>query len=83
MIFDVLEVSPTSGDGNKKVVVIVYLFTHYMMAISIHKDSAERMVGVLFERWIYVYGPPVRPLSDQGNLVVSGIARKLCTRTGT
>lgn len=33
---DVLEVSPTSGNGNK-VVIIGDLFTHYMMAIPFPK----------------------------------------------
>ena len=61
---DVLEVSPKTARGNRKVLVIGDLFTRYMMAVPVATESAEVLADVLFERWITVFGPPVRLLSD-------------------
>jgi transposase InsO family protein len=38
---------------------------------------------VLFERWIAVFGPPVRLLSDRGKVFVSEVVQNLCARVGT
>lgn len=80
---DVLEVSPKSADGNRKVIVMGDLFTRFMVAVPVAEEKAEVVAGVLFDRWISIFGPPVRILSDRGKPFVSGVVRSLCARIGT
>jgi Integrase core domain len=79
----VLEISPTSATGMRKVVVIGDVFSQFMMAIAVPADTATAIAEVLFERWIAVFGPPVRLLSDQGKVFVSEVVQNLCARVGT
>jgi hypothetical protein len=52
---DVLEISPTSATGMKKVVVIGDDFPRFMMAIAVPAETAAAISNVLFERWIAVF----------------------------
>jgi Integrase zinc binding domain len=75
---DVLEISPTSATRMKKVVVIGNAFSPVMMAIAVPAETATVIAEVLLERWIAVFGPPVRILSDRGEGVcVGGCAKPL------
>lgn len=80
---DVLEISPESSSGCKKVVVIGDLFTRFMQAIPTKDETSETIAKVLFERWISVFGPPVRILSDQGKPFVSAVIKCLCQKVGS
>jgi Integrase zinc binding domain len=66
---DVFEISPTSATGMKKVVVIGDVFSRFMMAIAVPAETAAAIAEVLFERWIAVFGLPVRRLSDRGKVL--------------
>jgi hypothetical protein len=46
---DVLEISPTSATGMKKVVVIGDVFSRFMMAIAVPAETAAAIAEVLFE----------------------------------
>jgi hypothetical protein len=80
---DVLEISPTFATGMKKVVVIGDVFSRFMMAIAVPAETAAAIAEVLFERWIAVFGLPVRLLSDRGKVFVSEVMQNLCARVRT
>lgn len=83
MAVDILEISPTLGTGMKKVVVVGDVFSRYMLAVAMEDESAKTIHEVLFTRWISVFGPPVRLLSDRGTTFLSGAVRCLCELIGT
>jgi transposase InsO family protein len=80
---DVLEISPTSATRMKKVVVTGDVISRFMMAIAVPAETVAAIAEVLFERWIAVFGPPVRLLSDRGRVFVSKVVQNLCARVGT
>jgi Integrase zinc binding domain len=69
---DVLEISATAATG-MKVVGIGDVISRFMMATSVPAETAAAMAEVLFERWIIVFGPPGRLVSDRGNVFVSEV----------
>jgi hypothetical protein len=78
---DVLEIS--SATGMKKVVVIGDVISRFMMAIAVPAETALAIAEVLFERWIAVFGPPFRILSDRGRCLCRRFVQNLCARVGT
>jgi hypothetical protein len=80
---DVLEISPTYTTGMKKVVVIGAIFSRFMMEIAVPAETSLAIAEVLFERWIAVFGPPIRLLSDRWKMFVSEVVQHLCARVGT
>jgi transposase InsO family protein len=79
----ITEVSPTSRNGYGKVVVIRDLFTRLVVAVPVKEESASTIANTLFGRWISIFGPPRRLLSDQGKPFVSATVKHLCERIGT
>jgi hypothetical protein len=53
---DAMEMTPTSIQGNKKVIVIGDLFSRYVVAAAVADESAKTVAGVLFERWVASLG---------------------------
>lgn len=53
------------------------------MAVPIDTEDSGTISRVFFERWISVFGPPVRLFSDLGKQFVSSVVRLLCSRVGT
>jgi transposase InsO family protein len=80
---DMTEIFPASVRGHKKALVIGDHFTRFVIAIPIKDETASTIATILFERWISVFGPPVRLVSDQGKPLVSAVVRHLCERIGT
>jgi Integrase core domain len=83
VVMDTTEKFPASVRGHKKELVIGDLFTRFVIAIPIKDEAASTIATILFERWISVFGPPVRLVSDQGKPLVSAVVRHLCVRIGT
>jgi transposase InsO family protein len=79
----ITEISPTSRNGYGKVVVIRDLFTRLAVAVPVKEESASTIANTLFDRWISIFGPPRRLLSDQGKPFVSAMVKHLCERIGT
>jgi transposase InsO family protein len=46
-------------------------------------ETAAAIAEDLFDRWISIFGPPVRLLSDRGKVFVSKVMQNLCARVGT
>jgi transposase InsO family protein len=80
---DIMEISPTSRNRYRKVVVIGDLFTRLVVAVPVKEESASTIANTLFDRWISIFGPPRRLLSDQGKPFVSAMVKHLCERIGT
>jgi Integrase zinc binding domain/RNase H-like domain found in reverse transcriptase len=80
---DVTDISPTSSSGCSKVAVIGYLFTRFMVAVPVRDEKAETIAEVLFERWIAIFGPPLRLLSDRGKPFVSSMVKYFYAKVGT
>jgi putative transposase len=78
-----LEISPTSATEMKKVVVIGDAFSRFMMAIAVLAETAAAIAEELFERWIAIFGPPVRLFPDWGKVFVPEVVQNLCARVGT
>jgi hypothetical protein len=80
---DIMEIYPTSRQGSKKVIVIGDLFPRYVVAVAVADESAKTVAGVLFERWVAIFGPPEAPLSERGRGFCEKVMSKLCDRMGT
>jgi transposase InsO family protein len=80
---DIMEVSPQSRDGNKKVIVMGDLFTRFMMAVPVRDETAATVAQTLLDRWILLFGPPEKLLSDQGKVFVGEVIRAMCEKIGT
>jgi transposase InsO family protein len=46
-------------------------------------ETAAAIAEVVFERWITVFGPPLRLLSDRVKVFVSEVVQKKCARVET
>jgi transposase InsO family protein len=78
----VTEISPTRSSGCSKVAVIGNLFTRFMVAVPVRDEKAETIAEVLFDRWIAIFGPPLRLLSDRGKPFVSSMVKCFCAKVG-
>jgi Integrase core domain len=80
---DVLEMTPVTPRGNRKVLVIGDMFTRFIMALAMPDEKAETVSRLPFDRWVTVFGPPEQLLSDQGRNFVGGVIEHLCKKVGT
>jgi hypothetical protein len=80
---DVLEMSPESKRGNRKVLDIGDMFSRYVVAVPISGESADTGARVFFDRWVSVFGPPEQLLTDLGPNFASGVIAEMCLLIGT
>ena len=66
----------------KNVLVITDHFTHYALAMVIKDHTARTIVGILYERFMAVFGVPTKILSNCGANVTSTLVEELCTAFG-
>ena len=52
--------------GNKCILVMIDVFTKYLVAVALPDQLARRVVDTLLHRWILLFGVPRRILFDQG-----------------
>jgi transposase InsO family protein len=79
---DVMEISPTRRQVNK-VIVIGDLFSRYFVAVAVAEESSKTVAGVLFERWVAIFGPPESLLSYRRRAFCGKVMTELCDRMGT
>ena len=65
-IFGGRDTVPETENGNKYVLTIIDLFTRYAVAVCIPDQSAATVVEAVTNRWLLIYGPPRKILTDQG-----------------
>jgi hypothetical protein len=75
---DVLEMSPETKRGNRKVLVIGDMFPRYLVAVPMSDESADTVARVFFDRWVSVFGPPEQLLTDLGPNIASGVIVEMC-----
>jgi transposase InsO family protein len=80
---DVLEISPAKKRGNRKILVIGDLFARYIVMVAMENETAGTVARTLFERWVSIFGPPERLLSDRGPNFASDVLATLCELVGT
>jgi transposase InsO family protein len=79
---DIMEISPKSGRGNSKVVVIGDTFTRYAWAYPAAVEKRETIARVLLDGWILRYGPPKKLLSDRGKVFIGKLLEHMCRMIG-
>ena len=55
----------TTDDGNKYIMTVTDLFTKFVYAEPLKNKSADAVNGAL-RRTFYLYGPPLKLITDQG-----------------
>jgi transposase InsO family protein len=80
---DILEISPQSRNGNRKVIVMGDMFTRFMMAVPVCDETAATVASTLLDRWILLFGPPEKLLSDRGKVFLGDVIRRICGKVGT
>ena len=66
----------------QNVLVIMDHFMCYALAVMTKDQTAETIAKLLYERFIMVFGVPVKLLSDQGANFTSVLIEELCTMFG-
>ncbi|KAA8491610.1 Retrovirus-related Pol polyprotein from transposon [Porphyridium purpureum] len=79
---DFTTVSPESSRGNKKVLVIVDLFTRYTACLALKEETAETVAQALLDAWIFQFGAPERLLSDNGTAFTGEVITALSAILG-
>jgi transposase InsO family protein len=80
---DVLEMSPQTKRGNRKILVIGDVFSRFNVAVAIPDEKAETVARVSFDRWMSVFGPPELLLTDLRPNFTSGVITDTCRLVGT
>ena len=62
----------------KNIIIIMDHFTHYTLAVVTKDQTAKSIAKVLYERFIAVFGMPVKLLSDWGANFTSVLVEELC-----
>ena len=66
----------------KNVLVITDHFTRYTLAVVTKDQTAKTIAKVFYERFIAVFGVPVKLLSDRGANFTSALVEELCAAFG-
>lgn len=80
---DVLTITPKSRGGYTKVLVMGDAFSRFMMTAPIRSDIMKVIAKTFFSRWVTIFGPPERLLSDKGGSVSGAVIQELCDIMGT
>lgn len=80
---DVLTISPMSYGKFIKVLVIGDAFTRFMMSIPIKDEKKETLTKMFFSRWVCIFGPPEKLLTDQGPAMTAAVVKQMCSLMGT
>ena len=82
MALDVMEVSPPSCEGFKKIVVIEDLFSRYVWAVPIKNETAKTIAKIILEEWVLRFGPPERFLTDRAKAFLGEVIQEICCLLG-
>lgn len=80
---DVLEISPASKRGNRKVLVIGDTFMRFCVAVPLKNELAETVARAVLNYWVLSFGPPEKLLSDRGKTFVGKVIKNMCEAIGT
>jgi hypothetical protein len=80
---DILEMTPVTRRGNRKILVMGDMFSRFIVAVAMKDEKAETVARILFEKWITIFGPPEYLLSARGRNFTSELIENLCKNIGT
>jgi transposase InsO family protein len=72
-----------NSHGCLKAAVVGDLSTRFIVSLTLRDEEVEAIAEVLFDRWIAIFGPTLRLLSDKGKPFVSALVKYLCAKVGT
>ena len=75
---DFIKLEPSSSN-TESVLVITDVFTKWTVAVPTPNETADTVVKILINHWIYRYGVPLRIHSDQGKCFESRVVEQLCS----
>jgi hypothetical protein len=75
---DVMGPIPTSLSGNTVIIVLVDHFSKFVVAVPAKDQRTETIVQTIINRWVSVFGPPTRLLSDRGSNFLSSQLKDVC-----
>lgn len=81
--FDVIQVDTIgpimkSNNGNEYAVTIICDLTKYLVVVPIPDKSAKTVAKAIFEKFILVYGPMKKIISDMGTEYKNQVLQELC-----
>ena len=68
---------PLSLKGNKHIIVLIDLFTRYLVAVAVPDLSLETYAKAMLAHLISTHGCPERIISDQGGQFIGNLAQKI------
>ena len=72
------EALPTTVRDNKYILVMIDLFSRYVVAVPVPNQNAHTITDAVLNHWILVFGAPRRILTDQGANFESAVFTNLC-----
>ena len=79
---DVQTITPRTGSGNIKVLVIIDTFTSFARAVAMPDERADTIAQCLLDNWVSVFGPMERLLSDHGPSFMGSVMQELTSNLG-
>ena len=79
---DVLGPLPTSGKGNKYILIVGDYFTKWAEAYPLENQRAEVVAEVIVKQFIARFGVPLQMHSDQGRNFESAVFSDICVMLG-
>ena len=69
---------PITKSGNKNILVIIDVFTKYVVAVATKDQTAKTLADIFEREWLFKFGAPHRLLTDQGSNFESALLENLC-----
>ena len=80
---DLLGPLPTTTRGHKYILVITCRYSKLTKTVPLRTITAYAVAKAFCEHWVFVYGPPVTLLSDNGKQFVAKFFLAVCKILGT
>ena len=64
--------------GNRYILVMIEVFTRYVIAVAIPDQNAKTICDAITHRFLLVHGAPRRILTDQGANFESAVFANMC-----
>ncbi len=68
----------TTPRGNKYILVMIDLFTRFVVAVAIPDTLAQTVVDAVMEKWCMLFAFPRRILTDRGANFESAVFSNFC-----
>jgi transposase InsO family protein len=79
---DILGPLPRTKDGNRFLLVIADRYTKVTRTVPLRNVTALSVARAFVDQWVYVYGPPVSLLTDNGSQFTAKFFQTACAELG-